>query len=262
VGVNQNPERRFRLTLHYDGSYFLGWQSQAWGRTVQGDLEAALTRLTGTRRPVEGAGRTDSGVHATGQVAATTLPSRWEAQELQRALNAVLPNDIWVETVSDVPLDFHPRFSARARSYRYQVGISPQAFSPFHSPYCWPLIRELDLDLLHRSAALIPGEHSFRAFAKAGQEARGDLCRVMEAGWAPWEEIGVAFHISANRFLHHMVRYLVGTMVEIARGWRELEELLELLTDPDTALRTSPPAPPEGLFLSRVHYTEPVSGLD
>jgi tRNA pseudouridine38-40 synthase len=252
--VSQIQERRFRLTVHYDGTYFLGWQTQAWGRTVQGDIEAALVRLTGSRRAVEAAGRTDSGVHATGQVAAVTLPSRWGAEELHKALNAVLPNDIWMESVLEAPMDFHPRFSAKARSYRYQVGLSPQAFSPFHSPYCWPLPRDVDLDLLHRSSALIPGDHSFKAFAKAGQEARGDRCVVTEAGWSPWGEMGLSFHITANRFLHHMVRYLVGTMVEISRGWREVDELLQLLTDPGTDLRTAPPAPPEGLFLSAVDY--------
>jgi tRNA pseudouridine38-40 synthase len=260
--VNENPDRRFRLTVHYDGSYFLGWQSQAWGRTVQGEMEAAVERLTGTRPSVEAAGRTDSGVHATGQVTALTLPSRWEGEELHRALNAVLPDDIWVEEVTRVPLDFHPRFSALARSYEYRIGLSPRSFSPFHSPFCWPLIREVEVDSLHRAAALIPGDRSFKAFAKAGQEARGHGCSVSRARWVPWQGLGLAFQIRSNRFLHHMVRYLVGTMVEIGRGWRELDELYQLLNDPDTSLRTSAPAPPEGLFLTVVHYREPDSELD
>ena len=251
---------RYRLTLHYDGSSFQGWQLQPRGRTVQGELEAALKRITGARRPVVGAGRTDTGVHATGQVAAVTVPSRWEGgEELLRALNAVLPSDIWIESLDPMPSEFHPRFQAVARSYRYQLGLAPGAASPFHRPWCWPLEQEAEVDLLHQGAALVLGEHSFRAFAKAGQEHRGHVCRVTEASWRPWGQMGVALHITANRFLHHMVRYLVGTMVEVAWHRRPVEEVAELLTDPATPLVTSPPAPPQGLFLSRVHYPEPGS---
>jgi tRNA pseudouridine38-40 synthase len=260
--VKPDHERRFSLTVHYDGTYFFGWQHQAWGRTVQGEVEAALERLTGTRRPVVGAGRTDSGVHSTGQVAGVTLPTRWEAGELHRALNAALPDDIWVEKVKLRPADFHPRYSAIARSYRYQIGLAESAFSPFHRPWCWPLIREVDVDLLHRCAALLPGKHSFKAFAKAGQEARGDACNVMEAKWLPWKDLGLAFEITANRFLHHMVRYLMGTMVKIAWGRRPLDDMMEMLTRENTSLVTSSPAPAQGLFLTQVHYPEPDSGLD
>jgi len=260
--VNPDHERRFRLTVHYDGTYFFGWQLQARGRTVQGEMEAALQRLTGARRPVLAAGRTDSGVHATGQVVSVSLPTRWGAEELHRAMNAALPGDIWVESVLPADPDFHPRFLAQARSYRYQLGLSESAFSPFHRPWCWPLIREVDLDLLHRASALLPGEHSFKAFAKVGQEARGDRCLVMKAKWLPWQDLGVAFEITANRFLHHMVRYLMGTMVDIARGRRPLDEMVELLTVPTTSLTTSAPAPAEGLFLTKVHYPEPISELD
>jgi tRNA pseudouridine38-40 synthase len=259
-----DPERecRFRLTVQYDGTYFLGWQIQAWGRTVQGEMEAALEKLTGTRRPVVAAGRTDSGVHATGQVVSMSLPPRWEAEELRRALNAVLPNDIWVESAQRADPGFHPRYSAQARSYRYQLGLSPLAFSPFRRPWCWPLVREVDEDLLHRCAALVRGEHSFKAFAKVGQEARGDRCLVTEACWVSWDGLGMAFHITADRFLHHMVRYLMGTMVDIAWERRPIEDLSELLSEPGTGLVTSPPAPPEGLFLSQVHYPRFDSELD
>ena len=260
--MNPNRERRFKLTVHYDGTYFFGWQLQAKGRTVQGEMEAALLRLTGSRRPVVAAGRTDSGVHSTGLVVALTLPIRWDAEELQRALNATLPSDIWVEETKVVHEAFHPRYDARARSYRYQLGLAESAFSPFNRPWCWPIIKEVDLDLLHEGAALLPGEHSFRAFAKDGQEARGDRCRVMEARWVPWEDHGVALLIKANRFLHHMVRYLVGTMVDIGRNRRPLGHFAELLKDPKTTLITSAPAPPEGLFLTEVHYLDPNSELN
>jgi tRNA pseudouridine38-40 synthase len=254
--------RRFGLIVHYDGTYFLGWQLQAMGRTVQGEMEFALERLTGERRRVTAAGRTDTGVHASGQLAAVTVPSRWSRDELHRALNATLPDDIWVESVHPVPLDFNPRYAARSRSYRYQVGLREDAYSPFHRPWCWPIGRRLDRGLLDRCARLLPGTHSFRAFAKAGQEWRGYQCRVEEAEWVDWARGGAAFHVTADRFLHHMVRYLVGTMVDVARGRRALEDLEELLSEEDTKLTTSPPAPPEGLFLVRVHYTQDDLELD
>mgnify|MGYP001127148325 CR=1 FL=1 len=253
---------RFRLTLHYDGSSFLGWQLQPNGRTVQGELEAALKQLTGKRRVVTASGRTDRGVHALGQVVAVSLPSRWGSSELHRALNAVLPPDLWLESVRRANSDFHPRFDALARSYEYRVGLTPTSRSPFHQRWCWPLVRPLELDLLQRGAALLLGDHSFRAFAKTGQEERGDRCTVTEAQWRPWSTLGLVFHVTANRFLHHMVRYLVGTLVDIGRERRPLDELVQLLTDPETELETSPPAPPEGLFLARVDYPEPGITLD
>jgi len=261
-GVTSGDDRRFRLTLHYDGSYLMGWQLQPRGRTVQGELEDALRKITGQRFPVVGSGRTDSGVHATGQVAAVTLPTRWEPPELHRALNALLPSDIWVQRVEVVPRHFHPRFHATARSYRYQVGLVHDSASPFHHPWCWPLLQDVDPDLLHRASDLLVGRGSFRAFAKAGQEHRGDACAVTEARWVPWGQVGVAFEITANRFLHHMVRYLVGTMVNVGMGRRPLEEMAALLLDPEPGVVTSPPAPAQGLFLTHVEYPDPLPPPD
>jgi tRNA pseudouridine38-40 synthase len=252
--VDSQTDRRFKITLHYDGSQFFGWQIQKDERTVQGELEHALERLTGERRTVTGSGRTDRGVHALGQVGAFTLPDRWEARELIRALNAVLPSDIWVEEVRRVPDTFHPRYDAVARTYDYRVGLHRTTRSPFHRGWCWPLARDLPLDLLQAGSRSLLGNHSFAAFAKAGQEERGDRCTVSHAGWYPWEDLGVLFRITANRYLHHMVRYLVGTMVEVALGRRPLGDLELLLKDGSGPLETSPPAPPEGLFLKCVEY--------
>jgi len=228
---------------------------QAVEPTVQGALEAALTRLTGERRVVDAAGRTDRGVHATGQVIGITLPERWDAPTLKRALNGNLPRDIWVESVEPVDPAFHPRFDAVARHYAYRVGESELSSSPFLRPSCWSLRRPLDRDLLERAAAFLPGDHSFRAFSKAGQEERGDRCTVHLARWEVWDGVGVQFRVSANRFLHHMVRYLVGTMVKVALGERPLEDVPALLAG-DPGLRTSPPAPAQGLFLVGVDYPD------
>ena len=245
---------RFRLDIHYDGTRFFGWQIQKTERTVQGEIEAALQRLTGARRTLTGSGRTDRGVHATGQVAAVVVPSRWSTAELKKALNAVLPSDIWIPAVTRVPEAFHPRFDARARTYTYRIGTSPEANSPFERPWCWPIAESLDTALMERGATFIPGRHSFRAFAKSGQPERGEICTVASAEWARWRDLGLEFRITADRYLHHMVRYLVGTLVDVGRGRRAPEDVQRLLDDPDGELITSAPAPPEGLFLTRVEY--------
>ncbi len=246
-------ERRIKLTLQYDGSGFYGWQVQPGTRTVQAELEAALSRLTDRPTSVIGAGRTDRGVHAIGQVASALVPGKWTAEPLRRSLNAILPPDIRVSAAEEVPLDFHARFDATARSYVYRVGTSEAALSPFRRRWCWPLARELDREILDSAARRIVGEHSFRAFAKAGQEERGDRCTVMRAEWRDWDRVGVEFRVTANRFLHRMIRYLVGTMVEMALGRRPEEDMALLLAGAE-GLETSPPAPPEGLFLTHVAY--------
>jgi tRNA pseudouridine38-40 synthase len=245
--------RRIRLLLHYDGSRFFGWQLQASERTVQGELERVASRLFDAPARVTGSGRTDRGVHASGQVAALDAPARWTPQALRRAMNALLPEDVWVADAALAAPGFHPRYDARARSYEYRLGTAETALSPFHARWCWPLAREVDSEAMQRAAAAIVGDHSFLAFAKAGQEERGDRCIVTEARWEEWLPLGLVFHVTANRFLHHMVRYLVGTLVEIGLGARPEEDIARLLGN-DSTLKTSPPAPPEGLFLARVTY--------
>ncbi len=247
-----SPERRFKLTLHYDGAGFFGWQVQPGVRTVQAELEAALSRLRNSPTTVIAAGRTDRGVHATGQVVSALMPAKWSAAELHRALNAVLPPDIWIDGVEEADPDFHARYDATARSYVYRIGTTREAFSPFNRKHCWPLGVELPIDVLEDAARRFVGEHSFRAFAKSGQPERGEICRVSAAEWRSYPG-GVEFRVTADRFLHHMVRYMVGTMVDVARGRRPAADIDELLGGRG-GLETSPPAPPEGLFLSHVSY--------
>lgn len=246
---------RIRLLLHYDGGEFFGWQLQPKQRTVQGELERVLERLFGSHTRVLGSGRTDRGVHATGQVAAVDAPESWTPTALRRALNALLPPSIWVAEATSAGTDFHPRYDAVTRSYLYRVGTAAESRSPFRRHWCWALERELDHDALARTAALLVGDHSYRAFAKAGQEERGDRCIVAEAYWSRWDSVGLEFHITANRFLHHMVRYLVGTLVEVGLGRRAEAEVGALLRG-EPGLETSSPAPPQGLFLTRVTYPD------
>jgi tRNA pseudouridine38-40 synthase len=244
---------RIRFTIHYDGREFHGWQVQPDQRTVQGELERVLAKLTNGACAVIGSGRTDRGVHATGQVAAADVPGRWTPQSLRRAVNALLPDDIWVADAEPATPFFHPRYDATSRSYIYRLGLASEADSPFRAPWCWPLSRPVDLLAMERATEKIVGEHSFKAFAKAGQEERGDRCTVTDAHWSPWEGIGLEFHISANRFLHHMVRYLVGTLVDVGLGQRDPEVMDRLIAGEDD-VETSPPAPAEGLFLTAVTY--------
>jgi tRNA pseudouridine38-40 synthase len=245
-------ERRIKLTLHYDGAGFFGWQVQPGVRTVQAELEAALSRLIDRPITVIAAGRTDRGVHATGQVASMLVPEKWTAAALQRALNAILADDMWIAAVVEVPASFHARYDAVSRSYSYRLGTVAEAWSPFHRRWCWPLREEPKHALLQNAAARFLGTHSFVAFAKTGQPERGDQCTVLQSGWNRWE-CGLQFDITANRFLHHMVRYMVGTMVDVALERRPASDIDRLLRDRE-ALETSPPAPPDGLFLTSVDY--------
>jgi tRNA pseudouridine38-40 synthase len=245
-------ERRIKLTLHYDGAGFSGWQVQPGVRTVQAELEAALSRLADQPISVIAAGRTDRGVHATGQVASALLPDKWTAAALLRALNAVLPEDIWTASAVEVPAAFHARYDAKARSYYYRVGTAEESWSPFQRRWCWPIHDRPDFAVLQNAAEQFLGEHSFRAFAKTGQPERGEMCTVTKSTWSHWP-CGVQFDVTANRYLHHMVRYMVGTMLDAGLGRRPVGDVDRLLNNPG-ALETSPPAPPEGLFLSHVEY--------
>jgi tRNA pseudouridine38-40 synthase len=243
--------------LHYDGSGFDGWQVQRGRRTVQGELSALLARLCGGTAPrLTAAGRTDAGVHATGQVASALVPDRFHADELRRALNALASPDLWIASAERVPDSFHPRYDATSRTYVYRVGTGPDCRSPFRARWCWPLGQALDRARLEAASAAIPGVHDFSAFAKSGQPERGVRCHVHSAAWrtSAAEQDALEFEISADRFLHRMVRYLVGALVDVAQGRRPVEELARLLAN-EPGLRAPEPAPPQGLFLTRVEYS-------
>jgi tRNA pseudouridine38-40 synthase len=245
----------YLAVVHYDGAQFAGWQRQPDGRTVQAEFEGALERLMGRHVTATGAGRTDTGVHALGQGVSFSADGRWVADPngLHRALNALLPRDIWVEGLYPMRPGFDARKSAVARRYRYVIGTDEAAYSPFRRPYEWTLGRPLDVALLQRAAALLPGEHDFRGLAATGAKPHY-RSRVALAQWAPRTDgAGVTFTIEADRFLHRMVRFLVGAMVDIALNRRPLEDLSRLLVARDNQA-ASPPAPPQGLYLLVVRY--------
>jgi tRNA pseudouridine38-40 synthase len=247
-------ERTVQLVLHYDGAGFSGWQRQPVQRTVQGVLEDALERLTGTAIKALGSGRTDAGVHARGQSVGVTVPSRWSPAELRRALNAVLPADVWVASAAAMRPEFHARYSAVSRRYSYHIGTDGEAESPFRRRYQLAVAYPLDRASLDAAACVLVGNLCFRGFAVQGTAPDTDShgCDVRTAAWRD-DPGGLVFEIEANRFLHHMVRFLVGTMLDIGSDRRPVSDMTALLAAPNNH-EVSPPAPPHGLFLDRVDY--------
>ena len=246
--------RTFLVTLHYDGGGFAGWQRQAEGRTVQAVLEEVVGQLAKLPVRAHAAGRTDAGVHALGMAVSCTMPERWTAAAFHRALNALLPDDCWTEAVHDMQPGFHARTSANCRRYRYLVGTDPGAASPFRRRFEWALARPLDHDALAAAADALGGEHDFHAFSVRSSPRAHKRCRIRAAHWSKRpERQGVSFDIAADRFLHHMVRMLVGTMVDIGLGRRALSDMHRLL-DLESSVTTSPPAPARGLYFVAAEY--------
>lgn len=249
-------DRTLCARIHYDGTRFAGWQLQPGRRTVQGEFESVLARLCGGPRRVHAAGRTDAGVHAIGMAVSTIVPAKWTPGALQRAVNALLPADIWVEEVREARAGFHARRAASGRAYRYRVGTDAGSRSPFRRPFEWALGRALDGAVLARQSAGLAGAHDFRLLAVHTGLKRHCRCTIREAVWEPraggegWE-----FRVAADRFLHHMVRILVGTMVAAALGHRPEEDLAGLVAGAP-GLRASPPAPAEGLYFVGADYPD------
>jgi tRNA pseudouridine38-40 synthase len=246
--------RTVQLVLHYDGTAFAGWQVQPEQRTVQGEVERVLAGLCGQRVVAQGAGRTDAGVHARGQAVGVRVPDKWTAHMLRRSLNALLPDDVWVAAAHEMRPEFHARFSATSRRYAYQVGTDDDAFSPFRRKTEWGYRHRFERAVLDQAAALVVGEHCFIGFAVRGTAPPSDShrCKVSHAQWID-RSGGLTFVVEANRFLHHMVRFLVGTMLEQASGKRPATAVSELLVA-ETNDEVSPPAPAHGLILERVVY--------
>ena len=247
-------ERTVQLVLQYDGAAFSGWQRQPSQRTVQGVVEDALERLCAAPIVALGSGRTDTGVHARGQAVGVRVPDRWDVAKLRRALNAILPRDVWVAGATEMQETFHARYSAVSRRYSYYVGTDEEARSPFRDRYELAFGQPLERGALDAAAAQLEGDHCFRGFAVVGTAPAHDdhRCLVTRAGWSD-RPGGLVFAIEANRFLHHMVRFLVGTMLDIAAGRRPLADLSRLLVAADNR-DVSPPAPPHALFLDAVVY--------
>jgi tRNA pseudouridine38-40 synthase len=245
--------RTYLAILHYDGTGFVGWQRQPAGRSVQAEFERVLERIFTHRTVAHAAGRTDAGVHATGQAVSFIAPAHWTEHAVRRALNALLPRDCWAEAVYPMQPGFHARKSAISRRYRYDLGLDSASASPFRRPFEWSFSRSLNIELLQAGASQLRGEHDFRAFS-AKSEKQHYRCRISLAEWNSRPEgRGASFHVEGDRFLHHMVRMLVGTMVDVGLGRRPLQDIARLLDRTDNS-ETSPPAPPHGLYFVAATY--------
>jgi tRNA pseudouridine38-40 synthase len=244
--------RTIKLTIAYDGTGYVGWQRQASGVSIQGLLEEVLSKIDNRAVTVHGAGRTDSGVHATGQVASARLACAHDAATLMRALNANLPEAVRIFEVGVMPDEFHARFSATGKTYEYRIW-NRRVVLPMLRFYTWHVPQPLDLALMQRATAAIPGEHDFAAFEGARSMTHTSVRRMTAARWHTAADGVIVFEIGGGGFLRHMVRSLVGTLVEIGHGRRDPEDVARLLATGDRATvgRT---APPEGLFLVKVEY--------
>lgn len=241
---------RFRATVEYDGARFHGYQVQPDLRTVQGELETQLSRLFDRPTRVIGAGRTDTGVHAAGQEIAFDAPPSWDADGLRKALGAMLPADVAIRSVGRTAIDFHPRFLATGRRYEYYVGRA----GALRAPRVWQPPSMPELRRLAEATSRLPGRRSFESLSRAGQPQLGTMCTVETAEWSPTDLGDLRLVIVADRFLHRMVRYIVATLVDVARGRRTLAEWEELLER--GAGRPPEPAPASALYLTGVRFSE------
>jgi tRNA pseudouridine38-40 synthase len=271
-GGSQRPQpeteiamsRILKITVGYDGTRYVGWQRQATGDSVQGLLEGAVARFEGNPVSVQGAGRTDAGVHALGQVASVQVTCDHPVETLARGLNAWLPPDIRIAKVEDAPPEFHARFSARSKTYRYLLRNTPRV-SPFERSYVWHVPETLDVPAMQAAAKALAGTHNFSSFCSAGSNVRDGVRSVsrsnihyIDADLVPYVPTGkertlLAYEVSANGFLRHMVRAIVGTLVEIGQGRRSVASMAKLLEGGNRA-EAGATAPPHGLFLVAVDY--------
>ena len=265
--------RTLKLTVAYDGGRYVGWQRQASGESIQGLLEAALQILEGRPVTVHGAGRTDAGVHALGQVATAAVHLRHDPATILRALNAHLPPDIRVRAVDEMAADFHARFSARRKTYRYllRTGAVP---SPFEHRFVWHLQEPLERSAMQAAAALLRGRHDFAAFRSTGGDVtttirtihRSELVTgsTASASGSPGSVAGgpddraagalLVYEVEGDGFLRHMVRAIVGTLVDVGRRTRPPESIRDLLSAGATRGQAGMTAPPHGLYLVAVDY--------
>jgi tRNA pseudouridine38-40 synthase len=256
--------RTLKLTLRYDGTDFHGWQVQPGRRTVQGVLAEACARILRHEVVPTGAGRTDAGVHALGQVASLETPCAHACEKIRGGLNAVLPDDVAVSAVEDVEAGFSARFSARWKHYRYRI-LGTRDRDPLERRTAWHVPFPLDVERMHEAARGLVGEHDFRCFARhvdrnlaPGEAARSTVRTLFSVDAARAGHI-ISLDVRGDGFLYNMVRAIAGTLVEVGRGARPVEFAGEALAARERAA-AGPTAPPQGLFLMEVGYAAAGAG--
>jgi len=265
--MSEEPERRsnWKLVLAYDGTDYFGWQVQPDRATIQGTLADAITAVTGERVLPQGSGRTDAGVHARGQVASFYLNAPIPPASLLRALNRRLPESIRILSAGPAPAEFHARHSARAKSYEYRI-FRGEICPPWTARFAWALNWPLDVERMREAARQVIGAHDFSSFAASDPdlaarheednsidaEGPGNMRTIFDSSWNLEGDL-LLYRVQGNGFLHHMVRNLVGTFVDVGRGQTEPEEVMRIL-EARLRERAGPTAPARGLFLDRVEY--------
>lgn len=248
------PTRNIRLLLAYDGTPFLGWQVQPQGPTIQSVLEEALGRITGHETKVKGSGRTDAGVHALGQVANFHTTARMATEAFVPALNGMLPPEIAVLAADEVDPSFDAQFSAVEKTYRYRI-LNSRVKSPFEHRRSWQIPVNIDIEAMRRAAAHLVGHIDFSSFRAMGCVASTPV-RTMRNILISHDGALVVLELTADGFLRHMVRNIVGTLIEVGKGRFSTDDFVAILAARDRT-RAGKTAPPHGLYLVRVVYPSP-----
>jgi len=242
--------KRYKLTFEFEGTDFKGWQRQPDVRTVEGVIEEAFSKFYQKEINIIGQGRTDAGVHALSQTAHADLPDCYSILKIEQAMRGLLPRDVVLKEMIEVDEDFHARFNAVKRAYQYQVSTKPVAL---HRQLVWSYFFEPNIELLHECADKVQGEHDFVNFCIPNDEEFGTtICSITKSKWR--EENGLLlYEIKGNRFLRHMVRRLVGGMIQVSAGKLNLNEFDRLLTGQEVRQKAFS-APASGLILTGVQY--------
>lgn len=240
---------RYKILIEYDGTDYSGWQKQPNANTVEEEIEKALEQIL--RQPIDiiGQGRTDAGVHAEGQVAHFDFDEPIEKDRLLFGLLGVLPKDIAVWDMEEVSEEFHARFYGKARQYRYQVITRP---SPMYDTFAERVMGDLDTGAMAACAEMILGTHNFESFTYSSDEQPSTDCEVLVSGFK-FDDPLITYHIKANRFVRHMVRRLVGTMIQVGRGKQTVDDFTDLLNNPSKD-KSAYGASAKGLILEKVVY--------
>lgn len=246
--------RRIKIQVSYDGTDYHGWQVQPGLATIQGVLEAVVAEIEGQPVHVAGSGRTDAGVHALAQVAAFSIANPIPVENLRRAMNRLLPPDIRVLSTEEAPLDFHPRFAAKAKTYEYRI-FRGETCSPFERRYVHHHPFPLNVEALIESAPLLEGEHDFSAFAASDERDEQGVSKVRTifCSRLAREPDRLVYRVTGSGFLKHMVRNIVGVLLEVGKGNVDRAGVLARL-EPGCAIAPGPTAPARGLFLISVEY--------
>lgn len=259
TGIQEVILRTLKLVIAYDGTAYCGWQRQANDPTIQAAIEDAFVPLLGEAPIVTGAGRTDTGVHALGQVASVRISSEVRADAIRRALNVRLPGDIRILSVEDASPDFHARFAATGKTYRYRI-VTADVVSPFDRWFVWHLPARLHMDAIRSAAAHVCGRHDFAVFQSAHSSVTDTVRTITRVDIHPTTD-GFQVEVHGDGFLRHMVRALVGTLVDVGAGRREADSIPALLRSRDRQ-QAGDTAPAAGLTLVSVDYPPGVDFRD